>query len=297
MVETVFLTDNKKDYKSIQIKNKGYAIMDFHKKISPFAKIIRRLYGHLGFLPYSIWISDELKNKIKLYECFIIFASRNKIPIIRYINKKNPNARIILWYWNPVKKSLPIKKTAKLSCEKWSFDENDCKKYSMCYNTQFFFETAEKNKENIEYDVVFIGKNKGRKKELIKIQSQFNNVGLKTFFYIVENNKIFSKNHFLPYDEIIKFNKSSKAILDFVSKGQAGLTLRPLEAVFLEKKLITNNQNINMYDFYNEKNVFILGKNDFNSINNFVNSPYDQQNKQERVNYLFDKWVTRFFEN
>ncbi len=42
-------------------------------------------------------------------------------------------------------------------------------------------------------------------------------------------------------------------------KNQHGISLRPLEALFLNKKLITNNRTVLNMDFYEkEKCVFLL---------------------------------------
>ena len=76
----------------------------------------------------------------------------------------------------------------------------------------------------------------------------------------------------------------SNCILDYNQEGQVGLTLRPMEALFLEKKLITNNKDIKNYDFYNPSNIFILGENNIEDIKEFINKPYEKvEQKNHRL--------------
>ena len=51
---------------------------------------------------------------------------------------------------------------------------------------------------------------------------------------------------------------------EIVQPGQGGLTIRTLEALFYNKKLITNNESITEYDFYNADNIFIYKEQDCN---------------------------------
>ena len=82
-----------------------------------------------------------------------------------------------------------------------------------------------------------------------------------------------------------------------VAEWQDGITLRPLEAFFLKKKLITNMKNIVKYDFYNSNNIFILGVDDFNKISEFINSPFDDKDYNRIVEkYCFRGWLKRFYD-
>ena len=60
---------------------------------------------------------------------------------------------------------------------------------------------------------------------------------------------------------------NSRCVLDSAQEGQMGLTIRVLEALGAKKKLITTNEDIVNYDFYNEENIYVYdGKTfDFNS--------------------------------
>ncbi len=87
----------------------------------------------------------------------------------------------------------------------------------------------------------------------------------------------------------------SKSILDFVSIGQSGLTIRPLEALFLKKKLITNDKFIKNFDFYHPDNVFILGKDKMEYLSDFLEKPFIEIEESITSKYDFSNWIKRFF--
>ena len=89
-------------------------------------------------LPFQfIWYGQWKKN-IKSYKTIIIFDRVLSYKIISYIKKRNPECRLIFWFWNIVKKPLPEQYSR--ICEGWSFDEGDCKKYHLKRNIQFYFD-------------------------------------------------------------------------------------------------------------------------------------------------------------
>ena len=98
----------------------------------------------------------------------------------------------------------------------------------------------------------------------------------------------------MSYDKYLELLSESNCILDYNEKGQSGLTLRPMEALFLEKKLITNNKDIKNYDFYNPSNIFILGENNIEDIKEFINKPYEKVEQKIIDYYDFEQWLSRF---
>ena len=60
--------------------------------------------------------------------------------------------------------------------------------------------------------------------------------------------------------EINKGYSDSLCILDVEHQAQRGLTMRTIEMIGMQKKLITTNKGIGKYDFYNEDNICIIDK-------------------------------------
>lgn len=209
--------------------------------------------------------------------------------IAKYIKNKNPNVKTILWYWNPINEYSKGFLESKYIDEFWTYNKSDANQYKIKYNTQFYSQNVVLDKKDMEYDVSFLGNAKGRKADIVEIEKILNEKDIQTNFKIIEN-----KKDYIKYDDYLEIISKSKCILDYNMNQQAPLTLRPLEALFLNKKLITNNKQIERYDFYNPNNIFILGKDDINDIKQFIESQYENINEKIIKNYDFFNWMKRF---
>ena len=82
-------------------------------------------------------------------------------------------------------------------------------------------------------------------------------------------------------------------------KNQAGLTLRALEALFYEKKLITDNENIKEYDFYNSNNIFILKQDEElnakkkKELEDFLRKDFKIVSKEVKKQYTIENWLEK----
>lgn len=267
--------------------------------------IINKIFRNLGGLFIKESLNPILKLKKNDYDVMIFFECIVKNSAIKFIRKNNPNTRIIIYFRNPFsyskRRNVSLRYLEKLNCEFWSYNRNDCQKIGFKYNSQFwntnYLKEINRNSKNI-YDFCFLGRVKNREKELVKLEefSQKNN--RENYFYLVPKTKFsFDKNIFnkyMSYVDYLNIIDKSKCVVDFVSKKNYGLTLRPLEAQFLKKKLITNYKEIKYYDFYCKENIFILGEDKFDTLKNFINDSYIEIN-QKIQKYDFDSWILNFF--
>ena len=97
----------------------------------------------------------------------------------------------------------------------------------------------------------------------------------------------------MPYKDVLNKTFESKCVLELLQEGQTGLTTRSLEALFLGKKLLTNNVAIKERDFYRSENVFILGEDDPDSFVEFLNIPTVPVDDGIKHYYTFDGWIER----
>jgi hypothetical protein len=63
-----------------------------------------------------------------------------------------------------------------------------------------------------------------------------------------------------PSSELSEILQASRIIIDIQHPKQTGLTMRTIEMLGLKKKLITTNKDVVDYDFYDEKNIFIIDR-------------------------------------
>jgi hypothetical protein len=109
---------------------------------------------------------------------------------------------------------------------------------------------------------------------------------------MIKSNPMYKKP--ISYDDVLVKIGKSKAILDYLSDPSDGLSLRPMESIFHKKKLITNSKLIANYDFYRPQNIFILGRDNLSDLPEFLNSPYEEIDKEIIEKYDFKNWLNRF---
>lgn len=287
---------NSVDYFVPYIQKEGVDVFQIYRKIPFLLKIIRKIIFKFN-LPFKrIWFSEWIDRMDNYSE--IIFFSTSPIQGLEFIRKKYPNIKIIFWYWNPVKISLHPDNVLKLGATPWAFDKADSIKYAINHNSTFYFKDLKLEEHEIDNDFLFVGLDKGRRAILEKLESDLKRKSLRTNFYIVDSNAS-SKNYtgnfpYISYSEyLIKLSKS-RVIVDIMQEGQTGLTLRPMESIFFNKKIITDNLSIENADFYRPENVFILGKDDIDNIEEFINSPYRNIDHDILDSYDFKNWMSRF---
>ncbi|MCW2476625.1 MULTISPECIES: hypothetical protein [unclassified Symbiopectobacterium] len=171
----------------------------------------------------------------------------------------------------------------------YSFDPSDCKKYDFIYLKQFLpftsqdidtiLKTSIKSKLS-EKSCFFIGEYRpDREKSLQDLFPYFKHLNYTPDFYLFDkhnkstNYPFFCKNQSLDYKENIQRVIASDVVIEINHPGQDGLTLRTIEALAFNKKIITNNIKVMQYDFYTDDRFFILGYNDIDSLHSFLERP------------------------
>lgn len=247
-------------------------------------RLLRKLNMLNKSLFFGIW-----KYNLKKYDYIILGENGYTSNISKYIKKKNPKCKIIMYYWNILNDEYKKILEDKNIDEFWTFDKSEAEKYNLKYNPQFYSKKIISHNIEINQDVVFMGRAKDRKKELKNLEEIIKKLGIKTNFFIIEKEK-----DLIKYNEYLKQVYTSKCILDYNQEGQVGLTLRPMEALFCQKKLITNNKDIINYDFYNPNNIFVLGIDDINKVKEFIDSPYQEIDEKILNYYDYESWLKRF---
>jgi hypothetical protein len=261
---------------------------------------IRRIWIHFGLPLEHIWYS-AWKRVLNNCNLIILFDSICNPKIVSYINNhRSANSRLILWHWNNLnsEKNNKIYKKTKDLCEQWTFDPYDAKKYKMKLNNQFFFKQKIKN-NNIKWDVYFIGSDKGRYDILKNLYDEFRHMEISANISILKDKTSYQSgdlyiDKLLPYNIVLKNIESSNCVIEICQEGQSGITTRALEAMFFNKKLITNNKSIVKQKFYDEKNIMLIKNGSHEQIKNFLKTPFHQIDKEKLFPYTFEGWINNF---
>lgn len=269
-----------------------------YRNIGIITKIIRN-NKYLIRLSLANWIQ-----RLSTYSHIIIFDSSYKPGLMLEIRKRNLHARIFFYFRNRICSLIKFnlteffEETSMCDVDIWSYSRIDCEQYGLRYNGQFVNNhMLEENEET--YDIIFVGNDKGRSSLLGYVYNECERKNLRSFFYITGKNKEkYNRNitdKYLPYESYIKkYASRSKALLDIVTEGNYGLTLRPLEAMFLKKKIITNYLDIKYEKFYNPSNIFIIGEDDFEEIESFLNAPEENVAEDIKNCYTCENWIMTF---
>ena len=285
-----------------------------YKDCNRLLRGVRYLHFKSGILSRykTIWFSDW-KKQISRYTDIVMMDSIYDYTPLQYIRKQNPHANIRFCFRNRVDERIthsvlhrrPSELRNEYACELWSYSKDDCAAYDMVHYDQFFIipEDILNKSLPISLDAYFIGEEKNRMEQLMKIKKMLDDLGLITRFEVVvkDPHRTFNEEESRllvpkrPYSEVLDTILRSRCIIDVVGEINYGMTYRSLEACFLKKKLITNYAEIVDADFYNPQNIFILGRDDINTIKAFVMSPFNVTNAEHVDRYSFTYFCHRIF--
>ena len=261
--------------------------------------LISKYLIHLSVGAYFAF--EKWKSQLSAYDAIIVFDSNLTKQTIKAFAKLKFSGRKILFFRNQVTKrnlKWDFDTLKKLGIEIWSYNLGDCKRYGFKYNNETLSYkrlcgVAEKDEET--YDLVFIGDNKNREGTLIELDNYCKNNNLNNYFYVMnapnlKNNQC-KNNAYMDYRDYVKIIHKTKAILDLVEKDNYGLTFRPIEALFLNKKLITNYFELQELD-YQQSNVLYLDEQ--SDIKVFLQRETKPIAEMEKMKYDSNKWIENF---
>jgi hypothetical protein len=275
----------------------------YYKETGIF-QILRKVHTHSGLPLDSIWYGDW-KQELKRYDKIIIFDCIPNARMAKYIRRKaKKGARVILWFWNPLLDCVSKKlyEQTKGLCEQWTFDSADAGKYGMNLNNQFFFR-QDTVSAAIEYDVLFVGKDKGRYHEIKRLKDLLDRNGICSYLKVVRDETTPSDaaadvvlDKGMSYESLLELSKKSRCILELCQEGQHGITVRTLEAMFYCKKLITNNKNIQQEALYDPDRIYLY-PGDSEKLVRFIQADSSKTEIRNLDRYTFEGWLKNFDRN
>ena len=181
----------------------------------------------------------------------------------------------------------------------YSYDKGDVEKYNFQFLTNYIYDEQIETKE-ITNLVFNISSFDNRFPFLEKLADYFSRDQI-SFRFIVKKNRIFKHKNieiidrYLTISEVKKIIASSLVLVDIQQKNQDGLTFRIFEALGFKKKIITNNQDIVTYDFYNASNIFVISKSNYEVPPSFFETDFEEIDPDILSKYKLDNWIFEVF--
>ena len=244
-------------------------------------KVMPSLYKKKTEQYYEV-IFQEIKDKS--YD-ILLFIKADSIPTqsLQKLKHHFSNAKFYLYLWDSIRNINNIEKKFKYFDEIYSFDKEDVSNNALLKFRPLFYtdeyKKAFQKKEQYKYDLSFCGTIHSDRYKIIKNIDSFcrlNNLNVKFynflqgdfmyyFYKFTKREFLFSpKNNFdfekISSSEISEIVDNSRAILDIQHPSQTGLTMRTIEMIGMQKKIITTNKDIVEYDFYNPNNILVIDR-------------------------------------
>lgn len=181
----------------------------------------------------------------------------------------------------------------------YSYDKGDVEKYNFQFLTNYIYDEQIETKK-ISNLVFNISSFDDRFPFLEKLADYFSKERI-SFRFILKKDRIFSHKNieiserYLPISEVKNIIASSLVLVDIQQKNQDGLTFRIFEALGYKKKLITNNQDIVTYDFYNPSNIFVISESNYEVPRSFFETDFVEIDSAILDKYKLDNWIFEVF--
>lgn len=219
--------------------------------------------------------------------------------------RRSSNASFTAYLWDSFANCSRFAECMGLFDTVLSFEPIDCERHELHFRPLFYSEECSRAslepKGGFDYDACFIGSvhQPSKFEKIHGICTRLEEMGLRVY-----------KHYFMPSKSVEMLRKMtdsvyrgvafrldgmsetqvadvyarSRVVIDSPQSDQVGLTMRTLEALGAQRKLITTNPDIAFYDFYNCSNVFVstcgsvpdasFFKGDFNPVPSEVRARY-----------------------
>lgn len=279
-------------------------------------KIKRNFMDHL-IEKYFESILNETRNK-KYDLVFIMNGKAFTDKMIKRLKLNQQSAKFVFYSWDTLSLYPHVKELASVFDKVFSFDSRDCENIEKLEFLPLFYTkpyeeigiiSADDELLKTEYDIMSVcTAHPNRYKTMHNLFPELESKGIKIFSYMFLNklqylyNKVFepefnrakrSEFEFVPLSELenIAVLKKSNTVFDMQHDQQSGLTMRTIETLGANRKLITTNKNIKKYDFYNENNILVMEDHNLTAIAEFIKHDYKPINNDIYKKYSLHSWI------
>ncbi|WP_458128150.1 hypothetical protein [Pseudomonas sp. Z2-11] len=284
---------------------------------TPVLKAITRISRGLIIKAADKYYASELQklNSDAYDYIFVVNGQTLSAHTLSEWKSRYVSAKFILYMWDSFGNRKWAVDNLKYFDSVFTFDKRDAEKYSINFRPLFFSAGFERPPaEHLRWDVSFIGTAHTDRSAIVQKVKRTLDASARTYFYLYLQAKWvfwlyrFTNSSFknasvsdFKYDSIDKstvqsvFN-SSICILDIEHPKQTGLTMRTLETLGARKKLITTNQDVIHYDFFDIRNICVIDRLDPQIPLSFLTEPYSPVPTPIYQRYKLEGWMDEIME-
>lgn len=240
-------------------------------QFNPKLNHIISIPGKSWWNPYYLRNIHEKKLCILIMEKWLRHESATRL--LPYLRKNYPKARIVCFIQDLIGtiidsytlQQIDIDYIKRYTDLLISYDQTDARRYGIAYHPTIFSSVKLAHQE-ICYDLYFLGRDKGRLKTLITIANEAQERKMKCHFIMmevpqaerVEVEGIVYADTPVPYKENLLLAAKSRCLIELLQQDAQSATYRTWEAIMLNKKLLTQNQQIKSCNIYDERYISLF---------------------------------------
>lgn len=300
------------------------ASVDFYDE-RPFKSSVEKILNRLNI---KFLINNKINNyysgvlqrivKIDYDYLFVVAPETMTHGFLAELKLKNKKIKTILYLWDSIKNKKNVSYIIEHFDKVFTFDRFDLAANEKIAFLPLFYSAAYSNKGNAcnnnRYNLAFIGTaHSGRFNIVNAISKSVRIEDTRNFLFFFSPSKLvfllkklftnelnglsikdISFKPMTPSD-VCSILANSNIVIDIEHPGQNGLTMRTIEMLGMQKKLITTNKNVVDYDFYHPSNILVVDRNDPHIPADFIESSYQPVDETIRHRYSISTWLNHIF--
>lgn len=246
----------------------------------------------------------------KNYDIVLFIQVHHMVPdTVERLKELHPSARLVLYNWDSLTTHdytpwLPLFDHAA------TFDPEDAETLGIDYLPLFaiprFFAIDQDRKK--DFDLYFVGAigTLHRFDALARLQAFAEAEDLATHFHLVcspvMRARLLREGKSLPgvtgkgigFEAVVDLLESSRGTFDFANHRQSGYTMRVIENMCAECKIVTENRRILDEPFYREDRFHVIDGHDFSGVPEFLARPIES--RLDTGAFSIDNWARQLVE-
>lgn len=216
---------------------------------------------------YSRYTLSKIKYKRNDNNYIILFNSAltkyYSPAYFRWLKRKNPNIKLILYIVDQIDRCPRIPSFFSEFDVIYTIIDRDAKEYNLNYYP-LLYSKLPFSEDKTQYDIYFCGTAVRRAEKLNSLHKKFKEQDINDMFYVAGASKVeaccegIEYNKALTYEENVAMVMKSNCLLEVMHTGVNAPTQRYLEALCYNKKLLTNNQYVCQYPYYNPEYIQVF---------------------------------------